>query len=59
MSFRSHEIIPERPNNLSWITFIGFCVVTPISIYAGAETARYLVSFVEDNDIWHYEPDDD
>ena len=48
-----------RPSNVPLLSVFGVLVVMPASIYGGAELARTLVAYVEDNDIWRPEEDDD
>jgi hypothetical protein len=47
-----------RPSNVSLLTVCGVLVVLPLSVYGGAELARSMVAYVEDNDIWRPEEDD-
>lgn len=45
-------LVAPRPPNTSFLTVLGVLIVAPAAIYGGAEAARTLVAYVEDNDIW-------
>eukprot|EP00043_Microstomoeca_roanoka_P028331 m.17620 g.17620 ORF g.17620 m.17620 type:complete len:86 (-) comp8322_c0_seq1:305-562(-) len=56
----SHEpVVPSKPNKFSLLSFVGVLAVVPAAVYAGATAAKSLVAYVEDNDIWRPEEDDD
>ncbi|EGD80849.1 hypothetical protein PTSG_01435 [Salpingoeca rosetta] len=54
-----HDLIPQMPSKASVLVFAGITVVLPTVVYAGASAAKNIVQYVEDNDIWRPEEDDD
>lgn len=58
-TLQHEKTFAPRPSNVSLLTVCGVLVVLPLSVYGGAELARSMVAYVEDNDIWRPEDDDD
>ena len=58
-AFSENPLIPSAPTKSSVLAFLGIVVVVPTVVYTGASCARDLVAYVEDNDIWRPEEDDD
>eukprot|EP00049_Salpingoeca_infusionum_P022423 m.6593 g.6593 ORF g.6593 m.6593 type:complete len:91 (+) comp5176_c0_seq1:208-480(+) len=58
-AFEELPTIPARPNSTSFLRIIAMSIIIPVTIYAGGEAARVSVEYLEDNDIWHPEEDDD
>eukprot|EP00056_Hartaetosiga_gracilis_P016764 m.5790 g.5790 ORF g.5790 m.5790 type:complete len:83 (+) comp4646_c0_seq1:199-447(+) len=52
-------LITEKPSNFSFVSLFGVLVIVGITVGVGGNAAKDTVEYIEDNDIWQPEDDDD